>query len=151
VRCGLRSRDPLVLNLLAMKRPTIALCALLLTLVALSACARPDQSESPSNGNAPQAANNGATQPDSHVVPSSGAPLAVQTLPPPPKPTESAAKPADKPAAGPSAAGERVPKLIAPEQRLNFGKQPPDKNLVRAIRISNGGKSDLAIESVVPS
>ena len=76
--------------------------------------------------------------------------LTVQTLPPPPgKPTENVSKP-DKAVSASNASG-REPKLIAPEKRIDFGKQPQDKNLVRAIAIRNGGSADLKIESIVPS
>ena len=44
-----------------------------------------------------------------------------------------------------------MPKLVAPAKKIDFGKQPQDKSLVRAITIKNGGRADLNIESVVPS
>lgn len=43
------------------------------------------------------------------------------------------------------------PKLVVPEKRLDFGKQPQDKTMVRAIPIRNGGLGVLNIESVTPS
>jgi len=46
---------------------------------------------------------------------------------------------------------ERSPKLVVPEKRLDFGKQPQDKTLIRAIAIRNGGQGVLNIESVTPS
>jgi hypothetical protein len=51
----------------------------------------------------------------------------------------------------PTAATGRPPKLVVPEKRLDFGKQPQDKTMVRAIPIRNGGLSVLNIESVTPS
>jgi len=41
--------------------------------------------------------------------------------------------------------------LILPEKRLDFGKQPQDKTMIRAIPIKNGGLSVLNIDSVTPS
>ena len=49
------------------------------------------------------------------------------------------------------ASTERAPKLIVPEKRLDFGKQPQDKTMIRAIPIKNGGLSALNIDSVTPS
>jgi hypothetical protein len=141
-----------------MKRSTLITFAVLLTLIALTpACAGHDESSTPSNSNAQQANNNSAPQSDpqpsdARPNPSTAPPLTVQTLPPPPgKASESVAKPADKSDVTATAATERAPKLIAPEKRIDFGKQPQDKNLVRAIAIRNGGQADLKIESIVPS
>jgi hypothetical protein len=52
---------------------------------------------------------------------------------------------------GLAAGNARAPKLVAPEKKIDFGKQPQDKTLVRAIPIRNGGRAVLNIESVVPS
>jgi hypothetical protein len=131
--------------------------ALLLLVVLLAACSGP--AESSSNGNAPQQANSNSTdksaapQSDNPAAPSNATPLAVQPIPSPPaKSAEAAAKPADKPPAGTSiASNARLPKLMAPEKKIDFGKQPKDKTLVRAISIRNGGQADLNIESVTPS
>lgn len=49
------------------------------------------------------------------------------------------------------ASKEGAPKLIVPEKRLDFGKQPQDKTMIRAIPIKNGGLSVLNIDSVTPS
>jgi len=140
-----------------MKHLTLARNAALFLLVALfSACSGP--AESSSNTNAPQQANsNSAEQPAS--TPSSGTPLAVHPIPPPPKPSEDAAKPAEKSpanlnanAANSSTAGNaRLPKLVAPDKQIDFGKQPQDKTIVRAITIKNAGRAALNIESVTPS
>lgn len=131
--------------------------AVLFALIALtSACASHEESSAPSNSNSQQANSNAAPpadpQPsDARPNPSTTPPLTVQTLPPPPgKAAENVPKP-DKAAATASTTAGREPKLIAPDKRIDFGKQPQDKNLVRAIVISNGGKADLKIESIVPS
>jgi len=140
-----------------MKRSILITYAVLLALIALtSACASHEESSAPSNSNSQQANSNAAPpadpQPsDARPNPSTTPPLTVQTLPPAPgKPPENVSKP-DKTAVASNAASGREPKLIAPEKRLDFGKQPQDKNLVRAIAIRNGGSADLKIDSIVPS
>jgi hypothetical protein len=135
-----------------MKTSIIIEYAVVLVLAALlSACAGPNGDSGSSNANAPQQAN-GNTPPST--------PLALQTLPPPqPKADGDSVKPAEKPAAdrnantanASSASSVRAPKLVAPEKKIDFGKQPQDKTLVRAIAIRNGGRAVLNIESVVPS
>ena len=150
-------RCTFVLNLSAMKRSMFITYAVLLALIALtSACVSHEESAAPSNSNSQQANSNAAPpadpQPsDARPNPSTTPPLTVQTLPPPlGKPTENVAKP-DKAAVASNSTPGREPKLIAPEKRIDFGKQPQDKSLVRAIAIRNGGKADLKIESIVPS
>jgi len=140
-----------------MKRSMFITYAVLFALIALtSACASHEESSAPSNSNSQQANSNAAPpadpQPsDARPNPSTTPPLTVQTLPPAPgKPPENVSKP-DKTAVASNAASGREPKLIAPEKRLDFGKQPQDKNLVRAIAIRNGGSADLKIDSIVPS
>jgi len=146
-----------------MKRSIVTAYAGTLLLAALLfGCARSEENATSSNGNgaaqansnsASQANSNAAPVPAGSVTPSSGTPLSVQQLPAPqPNPASPAAQPPAKPATEKAAvSAERAPKLVAPEKRVNFGKQPQDKNMIRAITISNGGKSDLKIESVVPS
>jgi hypothetical protein len=123
---------------------------LLLLAALLSACAGPPADSGAANNNASQQGNSNAA----------GGPLVVQTLPPPePKIGVDPAKPAEMaPAAGNAnaanpakASNARAPKLIAPEKKIDYGKQPQDKTLVRAISIRNGGQAVLNIESVVPS
>ena len=153
------SRLP-VLNYHAMKPLDVKPYAALLALVALlSACSGPTENAGSSNANAPQQANsNSPEQPQvaQNTAPP-GTPLVVQPIPPPePKAAGDNTKPTEKPSAErnantASAASVRAPKLVAPETKLNFGKQPQDKTLVRAIRISNAGKEVLKIESVAPS
>ena len=85
----------------------------------------------------------------------------MQPLPPPsePKAAGDAAKPAEthpadrnaNPANAASAGAVRSPKLVAPEKKIDFGKQPQDKTIVRAIAIRNGGRAVLNIDSVTPS
>ena len=146
-----------MLNLSAMKRSMFITYAILFALIALiSACANHEESAAPSNSNSQQANSNAAApadpQPsDARPNPSNTPPLTVQTLPPPPgKPTENVSKP-DKATVASNTATGREPKLIAPEKRIDFGEQPQDKNLVRAIAIRNGGSADLRIDSIVPS
>lgn len=138
-----------------MKHPILVSYAALFLLVALfSGCAR--QAENASNANGPQANNNSGQQPPST---SNGTPLAVQPIPQPAKPVPDAAKPAEKPptdhnantANASTASDARVPKLVAPDKQINFGKQPQDKTMVRAITIKNAGRAALNIESVTPS
>lgn len=154
-----------------MKRLNLEFYAVLLVLIALLAgCSGPAENSGASNANAPQqqANANSAAQPQiaqaappeiaqaaPPAVAPSPAPPTVQQIPPPSAP---AAKPATagdanaaKAANASGAANTRAPKLIAPEKKLDFGKQPQDKSLVRAIPIRNGGRADLNIESVAPS
>ena len=137
-----------------MKRATFGV--LLMTSALLLACARTDKQLEASNGNsAPQSnSNSDAAQAASQVTPSSGTPLVVQQIPAA-TPPASAPQPEVKAEGGspakPMARTDKAPKLVAPEKRIDFGKQPQDKNLVRAITIKNGGTVDLKIESVVPS
>lgn len=151
-----------VLNYDAMKRLNLNPYAGLLVLVALlSACSEPAENSGPTNTSAPQQANsNPAPQPqiaqgNAPDGAPSPVPLAVQPIPPPPAPAEkSAAEGSAKAAnaASVSTAGKvRAPKLVVPDKKIDFGKQPQDKTLVRAIVIKNGGLADLKIESVVPS
>ncbi|HSB09624.1 MAG TPA: hypothetical protein VLM38_09080 [Blastocatellia bacterium] len=141
----------------AMRRSIIIDYAVMLLLaLVLSACARPEENAATSNSNAAGQANSNSAStqgPPDSMTPSPGTPLVVQQLPAPPaKPPDAATQPAAKPT-GDKAVGsaERAPKLVAPEKRVDFGKQPQDKNLIRAIAIRNGGRADLKIESVVPS
>jgi hypothetical protein len=141
-----------------MKRLNMKPYAALLVLAALvSACSGPADNQGSSNTNAPpaQANTNSAPQPqiaqgNPPAVAPAPAPLTVQPIPPPPAAKSAAAGNAN--AANRLAAGNaRAPKLVVPEKKIDFGKQPQDKNLVRAIVIKNGGLADLNIESVVPS
>ena len=145
-----------------MKRLNLNPFAGLLVLVALlSACSEPAETSGSTNTSAPQQANsNSAPQPriaqgNAPDAAPSPVPLAVQPIPPPPAPAEkSAAEGSAKAAnaASVSTAGKvRAPKLVVPDKKIDFGKQPQDKTLVRAIVIKNGGLADLKIESVVPS
>jgi hypothetical protein len=134
-----------------MKRSIIKPYAALLALLALfSGCSGPAENPAASNANA----NSNSSQ--APVASEAGTPLTVQPVPPPAKAADDVAKPTEKSpvgaAANASTAGNaRAPKLVAPDKKLDFGKQPQDKTLIRAIAIRNGGRADLNIESIVPS
>jgi hypothetical protein len=155
-----------VLNYDAMKRLYPKPNAALIVLAAfLAACSGPAENSGPSNTSAPpqQANSNSAALPqiaqgNPPAAAPSPAPLTVQPIPPPPSPAAKSAAAGNANATNPanaasaSAAGNaRAPKLIAPDKKIDFGKQPQDKSLVRAIVIKNAGRADLNIESVVPS
>lgn len=135
---------------------TLKRCIALLGLVTLlSACARSPENTATSNGNSAQQANSNSQQPVAQGTPADPSPAVgpptVQTIPPPATPVQPQATVNGNPPKPPLAAGERAPKLIAPAKRLEFGKQPQDKTLIRAITIKNGGQALLNIESVTPS
>src|SRR5215510_6951470 len=151
-----------------MKQVRSGLFAALFVFVALfSACS--GTAERPSNTNTAQSNSNPADQ--SSPTASSGTPLSVQPIappenpgvvatkpvqPPPPNPPVAATSPADKPSANGNASTSAtpsgpLPKLVAPDKQIDFGKQPQDKTLVRAITIRNSGRALLNIESVTPS
>ena len=142
-------------------KPYVAVFALM---TLLTACSAPPENSASSNSNAPQQANSNSreqpvAQSNAPSAPPSTSPLTLQQLPPP----APAAKPAEKAMAAAAAnantaiantaiAGSgRSPKLVVPEKRLDFGKQPQDKTMVRAIPIRNGGLGVLNIESITPS
>jgi hypothetical protein len=139
----------------AMKSPNSKLLGALLVLIALfSACAGPPENDSSSNANATQQANSNSSQQVAQNTPQPP-PLTLQPMPPP-APTNATAKPAVTPATEPNAntpaaANPHAPKLVAPDKKLDFGKQPQDKTLIRAIPIRNAGREVLKIESVAPS
>jgi hypothetical protein len=123
--------------------------ALLALIALLSACSgSPDNSASSNSNAAPQANNNSNAQAQSQnevPSPTTETPLKVQPIPPPSPPANSNTNTAAAPT------GVRQPKLVVPEKKLDFGKQPQDKTIVRAIHIKNAGRSALNIESVTPS
>lgn len=134
--------------------------ALVIVVVLFASCSAPDErAGSPNPGAAQQANSNSASQPQiaQNNAPAEApvtAPPAVQ--PPPPAPAEKPAAtvpatPAKAPGSAPAADNARAPKLVIPEEKFEFGKQPQGKTLVRAIVVKNGGRADLKIESVVPS
>ena len=127
----------------------------LLGLVALlSACAGSPENSASSNSNSAEQANSNSQQPvaqgNATDASPSVAPPAVQSIPPPstPPPVTANVDGAIPPKPAAIAGG---PKLIAPAKRLEFGKQPQDKTLIRAIVIKNGGRANLNVESVTPS
>jgi hypothetical protein len=46
---------------------------------------------------------------------------------------------------------EKAPRIFVADTKMDFGKQPQDKKLIRNIVVRNAGKTDLNIESVTPS
>ena len=145
-----------MLNYVAMKRLNFnRYAALLVVVVLFTSCSAPDEHAGSANTGAAQQANsNSAPQPQ---IAQSNAPAeAPITAPavqqPPPSPAEKTAATNDATAAkAPDSSAARAPKLVIPEKKIDFGKQPQDKTLVRAIVVRNGGRADLNIESVVPS
>jgi len=133
----------------------------------LTACSAPPDDSASSNSNISQQSNSNSAgqQAAQGNAPSPGpgtSPLTLQQLPPPakpPKPVENSMARANPNAnrdananTSPAVAStEGAPKLIVPEKRLDFGKQPQDKTMIRAIPIKNGGLSMLNIDSVTPS
>ena len=149
----------------AMKHPILKTHIVFFSLVTLlSACAGGGENSATSNSNSAEQANSNsqpAVAGNSPDASNNGTPLAVQPIPAPGSPPQPASPPpaavkAPAPnkadAAKPAPAGNgAAPKLIAPAKRLEFGKQPQDKTLVRAIVIRNGGRANLNVESVTPS
>jgi hypothetical protein len=141
------------LNYDAMKRLNVITCAALIVLAAhLSGCSVPEENSGSSNTNATHQANSNAASQPQIALGNSNVP-AVQPIPAPPiAENPSGAANANAAIAPASAAGNaRAPKLVVSTKKIDFGKQPQDKTLVRAIVVKNGGREDLKIESVVPS
>ena len=139
-----------------MEQSTLTKCIALLGLVVLlSACARSPENTATSNGNSALQANGNSQQPVAQSTPADPSPSVgtptVQAIPPPAAPVQPQATVNGNPAKPAPSPNERAPKLIAPAKRLEFGKQPQDKTMVRAIVIRNGGRADLKVESVTPS
>jgi hypothetical protein len=136
----------------AMKRPNLNLYAVLLVLVALSSgCSGADENSATSNTNAPHQANsNSAAQsesaPSKAPEASRGTAPAVQPVPPPTLGSD-----VSRNTSASADANARAPKLVVSGKKIDFGKQPQNKTLVRAIVVKNGGRADLKIDSVVPS
>jgi hypothetical protein len=153
IRRLLHTNRSLVLNYDAMKPLDLRKYAPLLVLIALfSACSGPPENGGSANDNASQQANSNSSAQVAQSPSAPGTPLTVQPMPPPAAPEAASvpAKPAETPKANP-VANTHGPKLIAPDKKLDFGKQPQDKTLIRAIAIRNAGKENLKIESVAPS
>lgn len=130
--------------------------ALLGLVTLLSACAGSPENSASSNNNSAQQANSNSQQPlaegNATDASPSVAPPAAQSMPPPTSPVQPPATANVNAAIPPKAAAiAGGPKLIAPAKRLEFGKQPQDKTLIRAIVIKNGGRANLNVESVTPS
>jgi hypothetical protein len=138
-----------------MKHPNLITYIALFVLVALSSgCSASEENSGSSNTNASQTTNsNAAPQPQiSQGNPATAVPPSVQPIPAPaPGEQSKVAGNADAAATSASTDNPRAPKLVIPAKKVDFGKQPQDKTLVRAIVVKNGGREDLKIESVVPS
>jgi hypothetical protein len=122
----------------------------------MAACASPDENtdaqQTNSNANA-SAAQQAATPPQNDnsttAQPNAAAPNGQPAGPlPAVKSTDIAASPEAK--AGQVDLTGPLPKLELASREINFGTQKRDKTLNHTIRIKNGGKADLKIESVVP-
>ena len=146
-----------VLNYDAMKCLKLCTYSGLVVLIALLlGCSAPEENAGSSNTNAsPQSNSNTASQSQiakSNAPNAFNAPTAIQPSPilpsigSPPAANSNAAIAPAAPVVNPSA-----PKLVVSAKKIDFGKQPQDKTLVRAIIVKNGGREDLKIESVVPS
>ena len=138
-----------MLNYDAMKRLNLNRSAALLVLVAvLSACSGPEENTAASNANAPQKANNNSGAPAA----TPGTPT-VQPIPPPSAEKSGGVANANASNASNALAANNAPapKLVVSDKKIDFGKQPQGKTLVRAIVVKNGGRAALKIESVVPS
>ena len=134
-----------------MKRLKLNYYAAMLVISIFCACSAPSENTGDSNSNASAQANNN----------SGGQPQIAQNSPPATAPVVPQPEPLAKPtivgnsnaAGAPTAAatGTKVPKLVLSDKKVDFGKQPQEKTLIRAIVIKNGGRADLKIDSVVPS
>ena len=139
-----------MLNYGAMKRLNINQYAALLMVVALlSACSGSGENSATSNDNAPQQTNsNSAGQPQV----AQDRPAAAELGTPQPNAVKPASPgSADAASPAPAASNGPAPKLVVSDKKIDFGKQPQEKTLVRAIVVKNGGRAELKIDSVVPS
>jgi hypothetical protein len=168
-RSSLLSRTPtvplhmayfFVLDYDAMKRLNLnPYSAMLVLVLLLAGCSGHDENSGSSNTNATQQANsNSSPQPqiaqsNAPAVAPGTVPPAVQVIPPAPSPDEKSAAAGDPNAATSASVADnaRAPKLVVSGKKLDYGKQPQGKTLVRAIVVKNGGRTDLKIDSVAPS
>lgn len=137
--------------------------SILLLALMVSCSAPPENGEKANNNSAqrtgaatsePSVAQSGTpTATSNNANPSTAQPPVAQPAPAQPasKPANDSAKPDTKAASDSAAAKERAPRLFVPDKKLDFGKQPQDKNLARTFPIKNVGSADLLIESVTPS
>jgi hypothetical protein len=137
----------------------------ILLLVLTGACSSPSENLEQANNNSaqqtgaqtsqPPAAQSGTPTATGNANVSIAQPPVAQSLPVPAKPVDKPAndstKPDAKAAADSAAAGERAPRVLVPDKKLDFGKQPQEKTLARTFQIKNIGNADLQIESVTPS
>lgn len=135
----------------------------ILLLMLAASCSAPPEDGGKANANSAQQA--GAPKPEPSVAQggtptatsngntSTAQPLGAQPAPvqPASPPGGDVAKPGEKAAPDSAAAKARAPRLLVPDKKLDFGKQPQDKTLARTFQIKNVGNADLLIESVTPS
>jgi hypothetical protein len=155
------NRPRFTLNYLAMINRSEKLNTIFILLLTLTAsCSAPPENVGNANANSAQQAGAAKTEPPvaqsgtptATGNPSTAQPPGAQTAPvqPASPPAGDVVKPAEK-AAADSAAKGRAPRLLVPDKKLDFGKQPQDKTLARTFQIKNVGNADLLIESVTPS
>jgi hypothetical protein len=132
--------------------------ALLVLAVLLSGCSGSSENSGSSDTSAPPAQANNNSAPETQTAEANPPSVDPNSVPPAAQPIPPPSAPAEKPAAGDAKAAKpsvpanaHAPKLVVPSKTIDYGKQPQDKSLVRAIVIKNGGLANLSIESVVPS
>jgi hypothetical protein len=152
-----------MLNYSAMKNhlKLIYIAPVLLALL-MTACSSPDDAN---NHNAEPTANTNTSPPVTQTAPPTTPSLVPPPVPLPPTPAPPAVKsnapnantaaanpPAAQAANKPAAGKTGAPKLavLTKDKGLDFGKQPQEKSLVRAIQIKNTGTAELKIETVAP-
>ncbi len=112
---------------------------LILAAALAAACSKPPEGSDTANTNA------GPSQP---IVTENGTPQATSDT----GSSEAAAPEVQPEAATSTGAGEKDgPKLVVPVKRLEFGKQPQNKELTRTFVVKNNGTKKLKIEAVEPS
>jgi len=123
----------------------------------MAACSSPPENAEKANSNSeqkngaataqPQVAKDGTPTATNNASPPAIQPPAAQSAPVPTaaKTAETSAKSGEK-----AAPAGKAPKLLVPEKKLDFGKQPQDKTIARTFRVKNVGNADLNIESVTP-
>jgi hypothetical protein len=133
----------------------------ILLLLLMTSCSAPSENGEIANKNSspqtspsePSVAQSGTPTATSNANVSTSQPPGVQSLPvqPADKPAGESAKPGEKAVTESAAAKEPGPRLLVPDKKLDFGKQPQDKTLARTFKIKNVGTANLQIESVTPS
>jgi hypothetical protein len=137
-----------------MKNSLKKLCVIpILVMILMSGCSSSEDTAS-TNTNAAQSSNTNAAPPiaqrESPAI-TDNANTSVTTAPV--QKILPNGKPAIQPGVQPPAsvaATDKAPKLVAPSQTIEFGKQPQGKILVRSFQIRNAGSAELDIENVQP-